>query len=80
MEQVDNNFKSQLIEWGQKIKQEVEFKTVNNPDSGSEKMPFVSNACIDGKVMGTGEGYSKKEAQQHAAQQALERLSAAESY
>jgi ribonuclease-3 len=75
MERTDNNFKSQLIEWGQKMKQEVEFKTVNNPDSGSEKMPFLTEACIDGKVMGKGEGFSKKEAQQNAAQQALDRLS-----
>ncbi|HEY5509416.1 MAG TPA: ribonuclease III [Prolixibacteraceae bacterium] len=78
METVDNNFKSQLIEWGQKIKQEVEFITVNNPDSGSEKMPFVSEAWIDGKVFGTGGGYSKKEAQQNAAQQALERINVSE--
>lgn len=78
MENVDNNFKSQLIEWGQKIKQEVEFKTITNPDSGPEKMPFISNACVDGKIIGTGEGYSKKEAQQNAAQQALERLSTEE--
>ena len=75
MERNDNNFKSQLIEWGQKMKQEVEFKTVNNPDTGSEKMPFISEACIDGKVMGKGEGFSKKEAQQNAAQQALDKLS-----
>ena len=75
MERTDNNFKSQLIEWGQKMKQEVEFKTVNNPDSGSEKMPFLSEACIDGKVKGKGEGFSKKEAQQNAAQQALDKLS-----
>ena len=74
MEKVDNNFKSQLIEWGQKIKQEVEFKTVNNSDSGPEKMPFVSDAYIDGKIMGTGGGFSKKEAQQNAAQQALENI------
>ncbi len=78
MEKVDNNFKSQLIEWGQKIKQEVEFKTVNNPEPGPEKMPFVSDAWVDGKVLGTGEGYSKKEAQQNAAQQALEKLSTQE--
>lgn len=75
MERTDNNFKSQLIEWGQKMKQEVEFKTVNNPDSGSEKMPFLSEACIGGKVKGKGEGFSKKEAQQNAAQQALDKLS-----
>ncbi len=74
MENVDNNFKSQLIEWGQKIKQEVEFKTVNNPCTGSDKMPFVSDACVDGKILGSGGGYSKKEAQQNAAQQALEKI------
>lgn len=79
MEKVDNNFKSQLIEWGQKIKQEVEFKTVNNPDQRPEKMPFVTEVCIDGKIMGRGEGFSKKEAQQNAAQQALERMGAEES-
>jgi len=78
MEKVDNNFKSQLIEWGQKTKQEVEFKTVNNPDSGSEKMPFLTEAYIDGEMMGAGEGYSKKEAQQNAAQDALRKLSEAQ--
>jgi ribonuclease-3 len=78
MEKMDNNFKSQLIEWGQKIKQEVEFKTVNNPDSRPEKMPFISDVSIDGKVMGRGEGFSKKEAQQNAAQQALEKLNVVE--
>lgn len=79
MEKVDNNFKSQLIEWGQKIKQEVVFKTVNNPDSRPEKMPFLSESYVDGRMMGTGEGYSKKEAQQNAAQAALEKLSSEES-
>jgi ribonuclease-3 len=78
MEKVDNNFKSQLIEWGQKIKQEVEFKTVNNPDSGLDKMPFLSEVSVEGKVKGRGERFSKKEAQQNAAQQAFERLSAAD--
>ncbi len=78
MEKVDNNFKSQLIEWGQKIKQDVEFKTINNPDLRPEKMPFVTEVCIDGQVKGRGEGFSKKEAQQNAAQQALERLSVEE--
>lgn len=80
MERIDNNFKSQLIEWGQKIKLEVEFKTTTNPDTSHDKMPFVSEAHVDGKVQGRGEGFSKKEAQQNAAQQALDRLSAEESY
>ncbi len=74
METVDNNYKSQLIEWGQKIKLEVEFKTIGNTDSSPEKMPFVTEVWIDGKVLGRGEGYSKKEAQQNAAQKAIDKI------
>ncbi|MCE1198914.1 MAG: ribonuclease III [Marinilabiliales bacterium] len=74
MESLDTNYKSQLIEWGQKNKQEVEFKTNDTPDTGNEKMPFVCSACIDGKVLGKGGGYSKKEAQQNAARKALDKL------
>ena len=35
---------------------------------------FFTNVCIDGKIMGEGSGYSKKEAEQNAAKQALMKL------
>ncbi len=71
LERNDNNFKSQLIEWGQKIKKEVEFETIENPGSGNNKLPFISTIRIDGQIIGKGEGYSKKEAQQNSACKAL---------
>ena len=74
LERSDNNFKSQLIEWGQKNKREVEFNTQENPDGGQKKPPFLSVIRIDGHIVGKGEGYSKKEAQQNSACKALENL------
>jgi ribonuclease-3 len=71
MEKNDNNFKSQLIEWGQKNKREVEFDTRENADTGNNKLPFISIIRIDGQIVGKGEGYSKKEAQQNSACKAL---------
>jgi ribonuclease-3 len=71
LERSDNNFKSQLIEWGQKNKREVEFDTHENPNTSHNSLPFVSLIRIDGEVVGTGEGYSKKEAQQNSASKAL---------
>ena len=71
LEKSDNNFKSQLIEWGQKNKREVEFDTHENPSTSHNSLPFVSVIRIDGEVVGTGEGYSKKEAQQNSASKAL---------
>jgi len=75
LERSDSNFKSQLIEWGQKHKKNVEFNTITNPSTGTNKPPFISEIIIDGEITGRGEGYSKKEAQQNAAQIALSMLS-----
>ena len=78
LERSDTNYKSQLIEWGQKNKKNVEFNTINNPAFGPNKPPFISEILIDGEIVGRGEGYSKKEAQQSAAQTALAKLSSQE--
>lgn len=78
LERSDNNFKSQLIEWGQKNKREVEFDTQENPDASHDKPPFISIIKIDGKIAGKGEGYSKKEAQQNSACKALSNFDVSE--
>jgi ribonuclease-3 len=70
----DTNYKSQLIEWGQKNKRFVEFDTQENPLNNREKMPFTSIIKVDGEIKGKGEGYSKKEAQQNSACKALATL------
>jgi len=71
----DNNYKSMLIEWGQKNRLPIHFiaeELVNHP---SNQLLFFAKVIIDGKLVSAGEGSSKKEAQQNAACNALEYLS-----
>lgn len=74
LEQNDGDFKSKLIEWSQKNDKEISF--VNNEAySGNTKIPhFVSTVKIMDEVIGTGIGFSKKEAEQDASKKALFRL------
>ncbi|MCQ2975335.1 MAG: ribonuclease III [Bacteroidales bacterium] len=72
LEHNNYNFKSQLIEWGQKNKREVTFVTdIESPGSRY----FVSYIKIDGQNSGSGIGISKKEAEQKAAKVALNKVS-----
>jgi len=74
IEQVDKNFKSRLIEWSQKNKRELNFITHEEPSQGNRQPSFIATVEIDGKEAGKGFGASKKEAQQNAARQTLNRL------
>ncbi len=74
MEELDNNFKSQLIEWGQKNKCEVNFQTDEELSPNSKFSIFVSSVEIENKLKGKGYGSSKKESQQNAAREALTNL------
>jgi ribonuclease-3 len=70
-EYVDNDFKSKLQEIAQK-----EFKTLPVYDIINTRGPehdkiFTVNVSIKGKVLSTGKGKSKKEAEQDAARKAL---------
>ena len=68
LEHQNTNFKSQLIEWGQKNKNEIEF--VTDLESPTSKY-FVSYVRINGQNFGSGIGISKKEAEQTASKVAL---------
>lgn len=70
---VDRNYKSRLIEWGQKNKKEVSFEV--NENFHSRKNRFVCKILIDGEQKGRGMGASKKEAEQNAAEKVVEKLS-----
>lgn len=70
----DTNYKSRLIEWGQKNKTKIDFTTKDNYDPKSKKPPFSSEAFVGDLLMGKGEGSSKKEAQQKASENALKKL------
>jgi ribonuclease-3 len=56
LERSDNNYKSQLIEWGQKNKKDVEFETLENSDTSLNNLPFTSIIRINGQITGKGEG------------------------
>ena len=74
MTRTETDFKSRLIEWGQKNKRRITFSTVNGEAFTSQHPTFRSAVLLDGAEIGTGEGGSKKEAEQRAAMHAAERL------
>lgn len=70
----EDNFKSKLIEWGQKMQYEVAFEVVEENIIGTNSPTFKSRVCIEGIEVGSGFGYSKKESQQHAAKEAMHHI------
>lgn len=70
---VDNNYKSRLIEWSQKLRRKVVFELVSE-EQRVDGAFFVSDVFIDGEPYGRGEGFSKRESQQNAARVALEKI------
>lgn len=72
LQKTETNFKSKIIEWSQKNKQEILFKSFEEDTLGNKSNPtFVAQLFVVDKVIGTGKGNSKKEAEQKAAKQAL---------
>ena len=70
----DKNYKSRLLEWGQKKHIELLLKTPIKLQMRKDGVYFVSEVLVDGKVCGVGDGFSKRESQQKAARQALPKL------
>lgn len=68
------NFKSKLIEWSQKNKVSLDFKLVSQYKENGGSPVFVYKAVIEGLNGGEGKGYSKKESQQIASKETLQRL------
>ncbi|MBI9067161.1 MAG: ribonuclease III [Salinivirgaceae bacterium] len=69
----ETNYKSRLIEWVQKDKKVILFKTDQQDNEGLVP-EFISVVLIDNKINGTGKGLSKKEAEQNAACETLKKL------
>lgn len=74
VEEDDKNFKSQLIEWGQKNKVEIDFETTEETPGNSKNSLFTTKVIVDNQTKGKGTGISKKASQQNAAHEALKKI------
>ena len=71
LESVDLDFKSQIINLAQREKRKISFIVEEEIGTGREKQYKVA-VIIDNEVAGRGIDFSKKRAEQLAAQKALE--------
>ncbi len=71
----NTNFKSLLIETSQKRRFSVEFRLVEEKNS-AEGQHFTSEVYVAQQLFGVGCGFSKRESQQRAAKEALEKIEA----
>lgn len=67
----ETNYKSLLIEWGQRLRKDVTFYTDIEPYDPTR---FISYVSIGDTLHGSGTGISKKEAEQMAAFETLQEL------
>ena len=72
-EEVD--YKSRLIEWGQKHKQPIVFSCMEEPTSLSHQKDFIAVVTLNDQQISEGKGSSKKEAEQEAAHNAWSHIS-----
>ena len=70
LEFTEQDYKSRIIERSQKRHTKVMFQTTQIPKEHSRSPLFSSQLYIENKLVGQGEGSSKKEAEQAAARQA----------
>lgn len=67
----ETDFKSRIIEWGQKNKYNLIFETKEEYLELEQSPIFVSTIKVDDTSLGCGQGKSKKEAEQNASEQAF---------
>jgi len=70
VDETETDFKSRLIEWGQKNHHTVVFRTKGNPTGAGATRSFHCTVLVDNLEVGHGLGSSKKEAEQRAAESA----------
>jgi ribonuclease-3 len=77
LEHTDYNFKNKLYTWAQRHNKKIDFTTIDESIEAGRKV-FKVGIEVDGEQLMEATGYTKKQAQQNAAQKALEIMDAAE--
>jgi ribonuclease-3 len=70
----DDNYKSKLVAWAQKNRKRIHFQLVSEKLIKNQR-EFLVQVSLDGEVKGEGTGKTKKQAEQMAAEQTLQKLS-----
>ncbi len=73
LESSDDNYKSQLLEWGQKESKLIAYKLVSKYKQ-DKRDRFRISVFLDGNHVSTAEDFNKKSAEQMASKQALKTL------
>ncbi|TAF45028.1 MAG: ribonuclease III [Sphingobacteriales bacterium] len=73
LELTETNFKSKLIEWGQRQNKEIQFEPINNAQGENEKL-FTVQVLVNGEIITQALDYSKKNAEKLAAEKACLQL------
>ncbi|HCC52162.1 MAG TPA: ribonuclease III [Porphyromonadaceae bacterium] len=68
------NFKSRLLEWGQKTKLHVEFDLIETYTDEEGNPVFQTSVSLEGMPLGIGIGSTKKESQQLAAKNVIRKI------
>ena len=69
------NFKSKLLEWSQKNRVKLEFRSLNQTKDDQTGSPvFTTQVFLEGQEGCKGTGFSKKESHQQASKETLQRL------
>jgi len=71
MAATDSDYKSQVIEWGQKNKLDLIFEDEEVDSTEQNNLYFISTIKLGDQILGKGKGLSKKEAQQNASKEAF---------
>jgi len=73
LENNDDNYKSQLLEWGQKESRQISYKLINKYKL-DKRDRFKIAVFLDGNEICTAEDFNKKSAEQIASSTALKKL------
>jgi ribonuclease-3 len=68
------NFKSRLLEWGQKEKLHIEFDLIETFTDEEGNPVFQTSVSLEGTPLGIGRGSTKKESQQLASKDVLRKI------